>query len=223
MNNTSVSMKTFKTREAWLEHRKKYIGGSEASSIIGCNPYMNNIELWEIKTGRKIPEDISNNPNVVFGNKAEPILRELFRLAYPQYTVEYEDYNSFYNTNCPWAAASLDGWITEKSSGRQGIWECKTAEIVSSMHKEKWNMEIPQNYYCQLLHYFIVKSDAAFAHLTALLTWNYEDRELYHQIKNYHIERSDVTEDIEYLMESEKEYYKYIESDARPPLVLPNF
>ena len=41
-------------RTAWLEARSYGIGGSDASAIMGMNPYKNNIELFEEKTGRRI-------------------------------------------------------------------------------------------------------------------------------------------------------------------------
>ena len=47
------------TREDWLEERKKGIGGSDAATILGLNPYKTSIDLWEEKTGRKDAEDIS--------------------------------------------------------------------------------------------------------------------------------------------------------------------
>ena len=47
------------SNEQWHEERRKGIGASEASAIIGLNPYMNNVQLWELKTGRKERADIS--------------------------------------------------------------------------------------------------------------------------------------------------------------------
>ena len=52
------------TREDWLEERKKGIGGSDAATILGLNPYKTTIELWEEKTGRKDAPDISDKPYV---------------------------------------------------------------------------------------------------------------------------------------------------------------
>ncbi len=40
-------------KEEWLEERKNGIGGSDAATILGLNPYKTNIDLWEEKTGRK--------------------------------------------------------------------------------------------------------------------------------------------------------------------------
>ena len=70
------------SRQEWLQERKKGIGGSDAAAIIGLNPYMTNVDLWEIKTGRKEQEDISNKPCVKYGTEAEGPLRELFKLQY---------------------------------------------------------------------------------------------------------------------------------------------
>ena len=65
------------------------IGGSDASAIVGMNPYKSNIELFEEKTGRRIPEDISDKPYVKYGTQAEPLIRALFALDYPEYKVDY--------------------------------------------------------------------------------------------------------------------------------------
>ena len=217
----SIEMKVLNSREEWLENRINYIGGSEASAIIGCNPYMSNVELYMLKTGQSEQEDISDKPYVQYGISAEPLIRNIFKINYPQYEVFYEENNSFVNARVPWAAASLDGWIVDKETGRNGIWECKTSEIVSSMHKEKWKDKIPDNYYCQLLHYFLVREDCEFAHLTALLTWKFEDREIYQQLRNYHIERSDVEDDIRFLEDSERRFWQHVQKRNCPALVLP--
>ena len=217
----SIEMKVLNSREEWLENRINYIGGSEASAIIGCNPYMSNVELYMLKTGQSEQEDISDKPYVQYGISAEPLIRNIFKINYPQYEVFYEENNSFTNDRFPWAAASLDGWIEERETGRHGVWECKTSEIVSSMHKEKWKDKIPDNYYCQLLHYFLVREDCEFAHLTALLTWKFEDREIYQQLRNYHIERSEVEDDIRFLEDSERRFWQHVQKRNCPALVLP--
>ena len=218
----AIHMIQLGSREEWLEHRKKYIGGSDAAAVIGQNPWKSNIELWMEKTSQVIAPDISENPNVKFGTNAEPIIREMFKLNYPKYEVLYEENNSWINDKYPFAAVSHDGWLVEKETGRKGIWECKTSEIVSSMAKEKWNEQIPMNYYCQLLHSFLVREDCEFAILTALLTWKFEDKEIYQQLRNYHIERAEVEEDIKYLESSERKFWKQVQDKVRPSLLLPD-
>ena len=54
-----IEMKTLSSREKWLEARSNYIGGSDASAVIGLNPYKTNLELWQEKNGLVQPEDIS--------------------------------------------------------------------------------------------------------------------------------------------------------------------
>lgn len=79
------------SREEWLEERKKGIGGSDAAVILGLNPYKNNIRLWEEKTGKVQAEDISDKPYVKYGTQAEDLLRELFKLDFPQYEVSHDE------------------------------------------------------------------------------------------------------------------------------------
>lgn len=213
-----IEMKILKNRDEWLKNRMHGIGGSEVSAVIGCNPYLTNVELWERKTGRTTPDDISDKPYVKYGTNAEIHLRELFKLDFPQYQVEYVDNNSFCNTEYPWALASLDGWLTDEE-GRRGILEIKTTEILQSMQKEKWNQQLPMNYYCQCLFYMAVL-EADFCVLKAQLKTVF-DGVPYLQTKHYHIERADVQEDIDYLMKKGAEFWRYVETNQQPPLVLP--
>ena len=207
------------SREEWLEHRLNGIGGSEISAIIGCNPYMTNVDLWKYKTGQLEHEDISDKSYVKYGTNAEPLLRELFKLDYPEYDVFYEENNSFKNDKYPFALASLDGWLVERETGRKGVWECKTTNILQSMQKEKWNGRIPDNYYCQVLMYMAV-IEADFAVLKAQLKTEFNG-EVYCQTKHYKIERSDVEQDIEYIMQKGAEFWKYVKTKKQPPLLLP--
>ena len=214
-----IEMKVLKDRAEWLANRFNGIGGSEISAVVGCNPYLDNITLWKIKTRQIEPNDISDKPYVVYGTKAEEHLRALFALDFPQYIVDYVDNNSFRNDKFPWALASCDGWLTDQD-GRKGILEIKTSEILSSQHREKWkDNNIPQNYFCQVLFYMAVL-EADFAVLKAQLKSEFGG-ELYIQTKHYFIEREDVQADIDYLMTKGKEFWGYVQSGKVPPLMLP--
>lgn len=215
----AVTMTTLKCRSDWMKHRQKYLGGSEAAAVVGMNPYMSNQDLWEIKTGIRVPEDISKKDYVKYGTKAEKHLRDLFKLDYPQYKVEYKANNSWHNDRYPWAAASLDGVLTEKETGRKGILEIKTTNILQSMQKEKWNHRIPDNYYLQILHYLMV-TEFDFVVLKAQLRSEFEG-DVYLQTKHYRIERADVEEDIQYLAREEEKFWRYVTENRRPALKLP--
>ncbi|MDO4622629.1 MAG: YqaJ viral recombinase family protein [Eubacteriales bacterium] len=214
----AVKMITLKSREDWLKHRTR-IGGSEAAAIVGYNPYLTNVELWQIKTGQVIPEDISDKPYVQYGTQAEPLLRELFKLDFPEYKVEYVENNMWLNDKIPFGHASLDGWLTDKD-GRKGIWECKTTNIVQSMQKEKWNNRIPDNYYIQILWYMAI-TEFEFCILKAQMRSDFGGMP-YLQTRHYMIERADVQEDIDYLITAGARFWKNVQEVRLPDLVLPN-
>lgn len=214
-----VEMIQLKDRAEWLEARKNRIGGSEAACIVGMNPYRSNVELWEIKTGQVEAEDISDKPFVKYGTEAEKYLRELFALDFPQYEVFYKEHNMWLNSDYPFAHASLDGWLVDKETGKRGILEIKTTNIIQSVQKEKWRGRIPDNYYCQVLWYLGV-TGFDFAILKSQLKYDYGG-DIMLNTKHYKIERKDVIEDIEYLFKEAKEFSEYVKNDTIPPLKLP--
>lgn len=213
-----IEMKILSSRDEWLKNRTR-IGGSDASAVIGMNPYKSNVDLWLEKTGQVIPEDISDKPYVKYGTEAEPLLRELFKLDFPEYEVFYEENNLFLNDKYPWGHYSADGWLKDEK-GRLGIWECKTTEILQSMQKEKWNQKIPDNYYIQLLHGFLIM-EADFAVLKAQLKTVF-DGVPYLQTRHYKIERADVEDDIKYLAAAEEKFWGNVLNGRKPNLILPN-
>ena len=215
----AVRFQQLKSREEWLRIRTSYIGGSDAACIVGENPWKTNVELWEEKTGRRKAEDISDKPAVKYGSRAEEHLRELFKLDFPQMAVDYVDNNIWTNDEKPWAHASLDGWLTNEA-GRFGVLEIKTTTIQNASQKAKWQEGIPQNYYCQVLHYLMV-TGADFAILKAKIRWELPDAEPFAHIKHYRIERAEVEEDLEFLENSEKEFSRLIKEDRPPALILP--
>lgn len=209
------------SREEWLEERKKGIGGSDAAVILGLNPYKNNIRLWEEKTGKVQAEDISDKPYVKYGTQAEDLLRELFKLDFPQYEVSHDENTIIKHPKYPFLFASLDGQLVDKETGELGILEIKTTNILQSMQKEKWKEKIPDNYFCQVLHYLNV-TRYSFAILKAQLKYDF-DGDIKLETRHYKINRCDFEEDIKELEKAEVEFWtKYVEKDIQPPLELPN-
>ena len=213
-----VEMKILGSREEWLKERSLRIGGSDASAVLGLNPYRTNLELWQIKTGQFTPEDISDKPYVRFGMEAERYIRELFKLEHPQYKVFYEENNLWVNDKYPFGHYSADGWIIDED-GRLGVWECKTTNILQSMQKEKWKERLPDNYYIQLLHGLLIM-EADFAVLKARLKYEFGG-EIYVQVKHYHLERAEVEEDIKILEEAERVFFRQVLEKKRPARSLP--
>jgi putative phage-type endonuclease len=199
--------------------RGRRIGGSDAASVLGMNPWMSNVDLWRIKTWRTPQKDISDNPAVKFGTKAEPLLRKLFALDHPDLKVGYKENNMFIDDEIPFAHYSADGWLTDKD-GRMGLLEIKTSTITSQAQRDKWQPKtMPSNYYVQLLQGFLV-TGYEFAYLRAYLRYDF-DGEFWAHIKEYTIERKDVLNDIKTLKEAEEKFWECVTQDKEPSLILP--
>ena len=215
-------MQPIQTEADWLKARLSGIGASEASAIVGCNPYMSNVDLWRIKTGRKAAPDISSNAHVAYGHAAEPHIRELFALDYAdRYIVQYGGaFDMVHNQDHPWLFATLDGRLIECETDRRGILEIKTSEILRSLAREKWRDGVPDNYYTQLLHQLLATGwDFAVLHAQLKRVW---DGELKTTRQSYFIERAEVQDDLDYLLEQECKFWEYVQADREPPLLLPS-
>lgn len=213
-----VKKKLFNSREDWLQGRKNHIGGSDAAACVGMNPYKDNVQLWEEKMGLVLPEDISDKGYVRYGTEAEKHLRALFALDHPEYKVSYDEDNMFTNSAYPWMHASLDGELVDES-GRHGILEIKTTTILQSSQWEKWRDQIPDNYFCQVLHYLAV-TEWDFVVLRAQIK-SQKNGSLLIQTRDYPIERRDVEPDIQYLIDAERKFWECVQSGRRPDLILP--
>ena len=213
-----LKMYKFKSREKWLEARKKYLGGSDVSCILGLNPYRTNRDLYREKKGLVMSDDLSDNPLVQYGTKAEEHIRALFALDHPELKVEYIPDNSWRNTKYPFAAASLDAWSTDERN-RKGILEIKTATITSALQASKWRERIPDNYYCQVLFYLGV-TEWEYIDLRANLKYQFPDEPLRIETRDYHIERSEVEADIQTVMQKAGEFAELLEKNEEPPVIL---
>lgn len=203
----------------WLAKRQlQGIGGSEASSIVNCNPYMSNVELWEYKTGTKQREDIGNKPCVKYGKQAEQYIRALFLLDYPEYASEYHEYDIIFNDDFPFIFATLDGELTD-TKGRKGVLEIKTTEILNPSQWAKWDKQIPQNYYVQILHQLIA-TGFEFAVLNVQIKYT-KNGEKFKTVRTYFFERTDLQDDINYLVREEIKFNKLVIDKKRPNLQLP--
>lgn len=212
-----VKKTILRSRAEWLDCRSKTIGGSDAAAVIGLSPWQSNVQLWEEKTGHRKNDEDNASPVMVYGTLAEEFLRELFRLDYPGIRVMYEENNLYKNDRFPWAHASLDGWLEE--DGLRGVLEIKTANVMSGAQSLKWQGKIPDCYYVQVLHEMAVY-DADFAYVKAQLKRE-RDGEAELTTKHYRINRTEVQEEIDYLMEAEEAFWESIQTGRKPSLILP--
>lgn len=209
----------YKDRDSWLRGRTKGIGASSAAAAIGQHPYQTNVELWEILTGKREGKQLIGNVAVEFGVRAEPVVRDLFKLNHPEIHVVYHQYDILYQDSLPFLRCTLDGDCRTDSPLRfdatQGILECKTATPRTKVDWDKWNGKIPQNYYIQVLHQ-LAATGWDYVWLVVLLRGQTE--QIY---REYYFDRADREDDIRWLINEEKTFWGFVERNERPPEKLP--
>ena len=207
-----------KDRLEWLAMRQKVgIGGSDAGTVLGLNPWCSNVQLWRYKTEQEVPPDISDKPAVIFGKKAEEHIRELFRLDYPSWQLDYHEFWMYCNDAYPWQFATLDGELTDEA-GRRGILEIKTTTIQNKSQWDEWENGIPQRYYAQVLHQ-LSATGWQFAILRAYIRY-YKNGDFRAAVRDYRIERKDVELDITYLCEQEQRFIDCVNSGKPPAAII---
>ena len=225
--NDTYTVHKYRTRKAWENGRYDLhgIGGSDASAAIGMNPWRTNVDLWEIKTGRKEAPGISNAERVRYGQEAEEPIRRLFQLKRQEYEINYIQNCILQNKERPYLLYSPDGLIHDTKTGRNGILEIKTTTIMKSYDSEKWWDKvnkvpvIPENYYIQILHGLNV-TGFAFADLYAELTYPSGSSEL----RTYHIEAEEVQEDLETVRDGVSAFWNdHVLQDREPSLIIRGF
>lgn len=211
-----IAYRHFKDRETWLKGREKYngIGASEAAAIVGATSWMTATELWQIKTGQKKPKDLSDNEYVRYGQSAEEHVRQLFMLKHEELKLTYRPYDFVFQKERPWLRATLDGEL-EDEEGAKGILEIKTSFIKSKNDLAKWNDRIPDQYLVQIAHQFLA-TDFDFAYLTAELIFQNFDS----QIRTYYFLKDDLSEDMDWLLHEEEQFWKSVESGNSPNVKL---
>ena len=135
--------------EEWLNNRRLGIGGSDASTILGLNPFNSILRLWEDKTGR-IPVEEKENEYTHFGHVMEPVIRKEFerrtghKVRRSNFILQSEEYS--------YLLADVDGF-TKDEDGTPCIFEAKTA---SEYKKKVWEQGVPEEYVAQVQHYMLV-------------------------------------------------------------------
>lgn len=210
----SLMRMKFDTRDAWLAGRENIhgIGGSEAAAALGYSKWKSPVELWQEKTGRRAPKDLSGTDYVELGIRAEAPLRELFAALHPEYEVTHYPYDILYQSERPWLFATLDGELTDIPNEEQGILEIKKFEIQKASDWKAWQNQIPPYYFCQILHQ-LAATDYDFAWLFALLLRHDGNAE----IRQYFFPRAMYEEDINDLVSCETRFMGYVESKKIPP------
>lgn len=133
-------------REEWLGHRRTGIGGSDAATVCGLNPYSSLIELWADKTGRMPPKDDSEAMRI--GRDLEEYVSKRFAEATGK---KVRRRNAiFQHDTYDFITANIDRELVGENAGL----ECKTTSVLNKSDFE--GGQIPLNYLCQCRHYMNV-------------------------------------------------------------------
>lgn len=133
-------------RREWLEVRRSGIGGSDASAILGFNPWKSAFELYIDKTSDHVEE--IDNEAIHWGNVLEDVVAEEFtrrtgkKVRRRNQTFRHKKYDFMH--------ANIDRDVV----GEKALLECKTT---NAFNVDAWEGEqIPPAYMCQVQHYMAV-------------------------------------------------------------------
>lgn len=189
-------------REAWLEQRRKGVGGSDVAAIMGLSPYRGAYEVWAEKLGLIEAPDISDKPAVIWGNILEPVVGEHYAENHPDREVRR------LNAVCqsierPWAQASLDYEVKDPELG-WGVLEIKTA---GQRSEGKWDDGVPLFYQTQVAHYLSV-TGRSFADVAVLIGGQ--------DYREYRIMRDE--DDVHAVESAVDEFWQRVQTGEEPPV-----
>lgn len=189
-------------RGAWLDQRRKGVGGSDVAAIMGLSPYRGAYEVWAEKSGLIEAPDISDKPAVMWGNILEPVIGGHYAENHPDREVRR------LNAVCrsvkrPWAQASLDYEVKDPELG-WGVLEIKTA---GQRSEGKWDDGVPLFYQTQVAHYLSV-TGRTFADVAVLIGGQ--------DYREYRIMRDE--DDIRAVESAVDEFWRRVQAGEEPPV-----
>lgn len=187
-----------KDHAKWLETRNAGIGGSDASVIMGLNPYKSPYQLWLEKTGQAEAPDLSHVQAVYWGSKNEANVADWFQETTGK---KARKLGTLRSRAYPFMLANVDRAVMGEEAGL----EIKTAGVSQA---KKWKGdEIPDAYYCQCLHYLAV-TGADRWYIAVLIGGN---EALYKTV-----ERNEY--DILSLIRAEEDFWHLVKTKTPPPV-----
>lgn len=183
------------SREEWLKIRRERIGGSDAAAVCGLSKWASAYSVWANKRG--ITPDEEDNEAMRQGRDLEAYCAERFS---EQTGKKVRRENAIIvNPDYPFAHANVDRVIV----GEDALLECKTTSSLNT--KRFHDVEFPEDYYIQCLHYLAITGAKRI--FCAVLVLGRE----------FHVFKLDRDEaEIALLMKKEAEFWKLVESGTPP-------
>jgi len=133
-------------REQWLELRRRGLGGSDAATVVGLNPFSSRLALYADKLGLMPERD--DNEAMRQGRDLEAYVAERWCEATGK---AVQRVNAILmNEEYPFALANIDRKVVGERAGL----ECKTTSVYNKSDFAAG--EIPPMYYTQCMHYLAV-------------------------------------------------------------------
>ena len=160
-------------KDEWLMKRKCGIGGSDASSILGLNPYRSSMAVYiekideeircnQMDNGLKenaVSKNNETNYKMELGNKLKGFVASEFMLRTGK---KVRSINGILrNDKYPFAIANIDRAVV----GEKAFLECK---VTNSFNKKEWEKTVPIHYQIQMNHYMAV-TGASHCYIAALI------------------------------------------------------
>ena len=154
-------------KEMWLNKRRCGIGGSDASSILGFNPYRSSMSVYldkiNISKGKSIARnccieseeykeneinyDNKNTYKMDLSNKLKSFVASEFMIKTGKKVRHIN--GMLRNDKYPFAIANIDRAVI----GEKAFLECK---VTNSFNKKEWEKSVPIHYQIQMNHYMAV-------------------------------------------------------------------
>ena len=189
------------TRAEWLELRRNGIGGSDAASICGENPWRGPLAVYLSKVGAA--PDTDPNEAMEWGIELEDVIakkfarRTGFAIRRCNMILQHPEY--------PFMLANIDRYVRDEDEPAWGILEVKN---VGEYRAEDWaDDSVPEYYQIQVQHYMAV-TGAEYAWVAPLIGGN--------RLKPVKVPRNNKL--IRSLIAIESDFWKLVESRTPPPL-----
>lgn len=189
--------------EKQLLARKQGIGASEAAIVMGASSWCTPYKLWMIKTGKIEADDLSQRPDIWWGNELESIIAKRYqivtgsRLKRNNRTLRHKAY--------PHILCHID----RKVIGQHKIVEIKSTNFFSYEWGDPGTDRVPESYYWQVQQQLAI-TGCDIADI-AVYPKGSDDIRIYNVPRNNDL--------IMVLIERVNEFWRCVVSNTEPPIV----
>lgn len=193
----------------WENQRLKCIGASEVGALFNCNPYLNVLDLFKLKTGLAKSKPINAELNIV-GHYFESIIID--------YVEKHFNLGFTHNKENKHYTYAEYGFIgcTPDAMNDEAILQCKTYRLMNN--RKKWSeSHIPFNYILQTLQEMFVLEKTLGYLGVQYLKFDFNSKNyIADEIEVYKFELEAWTDTIQEIIKRSILFWKYVELQEIP-------